>query len=168
MKGILTATPSDVCKRRIGCFFSAWIKPPWIRIDFRIKMHIAERIDNVGIRWNDFVVNVQLRTEIASHRSMRLGYAGRFAYDSVQYRYLIFPCFKRDRAQTEWEGGRWGFRTGGGRWIFVKEILDFSSRFGSPMLITPKECEKPGSWKAEQKEKEQKILPSEQKMVSRW
>jgi hypothetical protein len=42
----LTSSPTDVTERD-RCLLAAGIKPPWIRVEVRIKMNVRERINNI-------------------------------------------------------------------------------------------------------------------------
>jgi hypothetical protein len=63
-------------------------------------MDITKRIDNIGPSRYYFVVDVQFRSKITPHGSMRLGNARRLPDDGIKDRCFIFPGFERDGTKT--------------------------------------------------------------------
>lgn len=72
-----TSTPANICERNVSDLFPSRIKFPRVGIELRIKVNVAEGIDNVCTSRDYFVVNVEFRTKVASHGRMGLRDASR-------------------------------------------------------------------------------------------
>lgn len=145
----------------MGHFLPVGIKLPRIRIEVWVKMDITKGINDIGICRDNFVVDVYLRSKIASHRCVWLRQASRLTYDGVKHWDFVFPSFKRNGAELLREGAwrcwvcLWRRIFGGAAWISVDQWLYFCCGLRAPVLMSPKKSKKPwcwnnGSWRTNQ------------------
>jgi hypothetical protein len=86
-----TSSPTNVSETGALHFRPSGVEFPWIGVQLRVQMDVAEWVYNVSSRRYPFLVNVEFWPEIAAHRRMRLGNARRFLDDGVKNRRFRLP-----------------------------------------------------------------------------
>lgn len=86
-----TSSPTNVTESGVLHFWPSGVEFPWIRIQLRVQMDVAERVYNVSSCRDPFLVNVEFWPNIASHRRVRLSNACRLFDDGIKNGRFRFP-----------------------------------------------------------------------------